>query len=426
MSPFFVLIHLTTLAFAFLFSLSASIAFLVSSIAVISAHLYYFFPVDYQSVDNVLLIVYVLSLITIVPISFFVARRYDLSNKLANFLNRELFISQTEKNLLLKSIQEGVITTDTNLTIVSINNVAQKLIKLDENALKNKAFFDVFSFENKYGVKITKEDLSLQNLLKVQTSFKKESLKLIVSNGIILQSIDLTISSNIDDNNNVIGIIFIFRDLTKQSSFEQIQNVIEVSFKKFIDSPESKLKKAMIQLYILYQFQNDKFNESSQISDINEIIKKQTQDYKDKVALLFDQKVSSEMKIGNEKRIETTYSIKPMSIVTNTKILESALYCLTQLAIDLNSTNTRVTIDSNLEEQKIIITIKTNSAIPKGQEDEITKPFFGKLENNPAVKNAIGIEGYTAKTLAESLGGKITLENENGLVFKLLLPYLRK
>lgn len=426
LSPFFILIHLTTLALSFLFSLQSSIAFLVSSIAITSVHLYYFYPIDYQSVDNVLLVVYILSLVTIVPISFFVARRYDLSNRLANYLNKQLFISQTEKDLLLKSINEGVITVDPNLKIVNLNSIAQGLIKLDENSIRDKFFFDVFSFENRYGAKLKKTDIPFQNLLKLKTTFKKDNVRMIVANGITLQSINFTFSSNIDENGKVIGILFIFSDLTKESQSGQIQNVIEIFFQKFMNLQPDKVKKAMAQLYLLYQFQNDKFNETSLISDIGGIIKKITQNYPDKVNLLFDQKVLSEIKIGNEKRIETTSNVKPLSIVTNPRILENSFYSLINLALDINDKNIPISIDSKLGENEILITIKTNSEIKKDQADEITKPFFGKLENSPQTKNAIGIEGYIAKIFLESIGGSITIEDNNGLIFKVTLPYLRK
>lgn len=425
LSPFFILVHLTTLGLSFLFSLGASITFLTSAIIVASLHLYYFYPVDYRAVDNVLLIVYLLSLVTIIPITFFIARRYDLSNKLADYLNKQLFITQTEKNLLLGTIQEGVISTDPNLKITNLNSMAQKLIKLDESTVKNKPFFDVFSFKNQYGAEIKKQNLPLENLLKVQASFKKENVNMNVSNGITLQKINATFSSNVDEEGKVTGILFVFNDLTKEVLINQIQNVIEVSFKKFLTLPENNLKKAISFLHLLYQFQNEKFNETLQLSDVSEIIKKQTQIYKDSINLLFDQKIQTELKIGSEKKIATTSSVHPLSIVTNKTILENSLFCVISLALDINPEKTPVSIDTKLGDQ-ILIIITTNTQIATDEIAEIFKPFFGKLENNSSLINTSGLEGYIAKIFLEEIGGNISAAQEPAITFTINLPYIKK
>lgn len=197
LSPFFVIVHITTLGLAFILTFGAAVAFLGATLAALAFHFFSAFQAGIVSLDIPLLIVYLLSIAAIIPFSWVVASRYHLRGKIADFLSRELFASRREEEAILGNIEEGVITLDPTLRIVRLNNIAQRLTGFREELIKKRPFFSVFSFKDEQGKVLAETNFPISNLATTKWSFRETTLSMSRANGIFFR-VDFKFSSIVD------------------------------------------------------------------------------------------------------------------------------------------------------------------------------------------------------------------------------------
>ncbi|WP_051261829.1 HD domain-containing phosphohydrolase [Desulfovibrio inopinatus] len=129
----------------------------------------------------------------------------------SRLLQNERWLSTT-----LRSIGEAVVATDTSGRIQFINPMAEKLLGWNQVDAFEKNLTDVFNVSDKNGQLETQEVL---NVARGETPSSRSELKLNVrGSGSI--PVELNVSPIIDPKNQFMGIVLVFRDITKRKNAE--------------------------------------------------------------------------------------------------------------------------------------------------------------------------------------------------------------
>ncbi len=126
---------------------------------------------------------------------------------------REQWFSTT-----LKSIADAVITTDKNGNISFVNPVAEKLTGWNQEETLNKNIGEVFNiFDLETGEHINQP---LSKIINATVPQLQETVSLSSKDGIQI-IIEDSIAPIKDDNNEIIGVVIIFRDITSKKKMEE-------------------------------------------------------------------------------------------------------------------------------------------------------------------------------------------------------------
>ena len=137
---------------------------------------------------------------------------------------KEALAEEKERlNVTLHSIADGVIVTNQDGNIILMNKVAEQLTEYSEQKSFNQPLGNVFKCLNskKKNVEIIASEVTLQIA-------KKGGLKTIPFESVIKNSKDslIYLENNaapvFDNNNEVVGMVLVFRDITKRKKSEQI------------------------------------------------------------------------------------------------------------------------------------------------------------------------------------------------------------
>lgn len=458
-SPFSIVIHITTLALAFLWTFSGALTFLISSLLVMSYQLYSLYQSGiFTSIDIPLLSVYSISLLAIVPFSWVVASRYHLKGQLADYLYHQLWTSTTQGNVILDSIEEGVITLDKRLQIVRINQIAQKITGFTEDQIRNRPFFSIFSFKNKEGKLVPPENFPLANILKLQAGFSEKNLSLNIASGSFV-SVDFKFSSIIGVNGQAEGLLFIFRDLTSQEKSAEAHSIMGKDFFHLFDlisqadQKASRLAKGEMQedtgkiiraannLLLLYEISSGYISALVDIVDVGQMLGEIAQEvvplavrYSVEIKFLPLQNVPT-YPVGEtqfEKVFPTKKAAYPsqFSIITSRTILYEALKKLMELGILLASSQKQRVVLFDIG-QDPDAQIRVNISVPCQEfpwsaADELFQPFFGKIHSSPLLARADGLEGYLAWALAKRINGHLIVSRQANVNYGSLLALTAK
>ncbi len=140
----------------------------------------------------------------------------------------------------IRSIGDAVITTDTDRKITLMNNVAENLLGFKNEEVIGKNLKDVFKiFNNKTNNEIRNPIYEIFNHKK--TFQKNEGIKLVSKNGKEYQ-ISVSASPIKDSENNVLGAILVFRDITEELKLKNDIKKNEIKFRTITEqSPISTM-----------------------------------------------------------------------------------------------------------------------------------------------------------------------------------------
>ncbi len=145
-------------------------------------------------------------------------RELKIANEMISASRREAVAEREQLNITLRSIGDGVITTDLNNKIVLINEVAETLTGWNQEEALGKSMVDVFNIiDEKTGHPCANP------LNKVLTSGKIVTLEehtiLIARNGTHRNIAD-SAAPIIGPEGDITGIILVFRDITKEKRYD--------------------------------------------------------------------------------------------------------------------------------------------------------------------------------------------------------------
>ncbi len=130
----------------------------------------------------------------------------------------------------------------------------------------------------------------------------------------------------------------------------------------------------------------------------------------------------SELVDQNKIYLQTGFPPEPVNIMTDSESLKKIIYNLVSNAIKYADGIVILTLSSNIND--IVVSFKNDGKmIPLALQEKIFEPFFRVWEGDGKTGSGIGLA--LARSLAESLGGKLEFWNDNDQmnVFLLTLPY---
>lgn len=453
-SPLIVVLHITTIALAFLLTFPIAMAFLAAALTSIFAQYYLAYKAHTLVIDPALLIIQLLSLAALIPFSSVISKRYHLKGKIADYLFAQLSLRKNEEVSILENIDEGVITLARDFSIIKMNKTGENLTEFGDKQIRGKNFFDVFKFFDQDKNPIGKDKFPIGQLSSKLTSFSESNLYVCKKDG-TLYNIGFKFSSVLGSLGKIEEFLFVFGK-TKQdapsgtsgkvllgsfNSFEKLVSEINKNIESLdIHDPNSpglnilphlkrnskRMAHAYKNLELLYKLSMGEIPGLLSDLDVGDTVRKM-------IGQMEDLSLQYQVSFINSAPLSP-----PLPIKTNRIIFEEAIGKIIELAIFIAAQSPEkfiiVSTGSSPENIFVFVKISSYNNFPWEKAGELVKPFFGSLSDNHELAQASGLEGYLAESLLKEKGisGGITGSKfEDGLhnpqlILTVVLPFSNK
>ena len=211
-SPLLIVIHLYTLGSSFLLHLTTSIIFLVASLGLISGQIFWdqkLLPIFKDDPGTVIL--YFASFIIIIPLSQFIMSAYHIKDNLSKVLHEYLKISQRREESVLSGLNELVFFTNVRLQIVSVNEAAEHILKLQNSDIINKPLIEALPIFTNEGLPADESKFPIESILLDKATRIVKNLNLVTPQNQKLPVV-VQIKPVIDSKGEVNQLVFIITD----------------------------------------------------------------------------------------------------------------------------------------------------------------------------------------------------------------------
>ncbi len=367
----------------------------------------------------------------------------DMSNRLHIYEEQNIEQLTLEKNKLeavLMSIANGVVVCDNNDKVVLVNNHAQKLLEVSEDALLNTEIQQYCDTDGSFCFKDKIEQ------------FKDTPLEIIASKPIefnitidkrIIKSI---ISPMFTRSNDYVGYIIVLIDVTKETEMEQMRAHFISNVSHELRTPVTVLRSYIDTLYN-YGNEFDYETQKEFIGTINqEIIRlnRMVNDILDFSKLEADtvlekepvnivrlvEECTNQMNVLTEEHhltIEISKNGEIPDIELNYDSIERALTNLLSNAIKYSPENGKITVKiealKDTDEIKVSVTDQGCGIAPEHQKKIFDR--FYRVENNTHTIKGTGLGlNLVQTTIEKHHGGKVFVQSEvgKGSTFGFILP----
>lgn len=219
-SPLLILVHIFTLGAIFFLSGSSPIFFLVFSIGVLvfqvshDKNLYQFFQNDPWTT-----VIYVISIIIVIPLALFIARNNSMKDKFNNFLKNYISESEQKQKTILTALSNIVIVTDSKLNIVSVNIAVERLMRTSLPQITGKPISDLIILKDNLGNLVPFENLPVKEALMDRATHYAEGYFLETKIQTAPKPVTLQIKPLTDGTGNVTQIVFVLTDPLSKIGF---------------------------------------------------------------------------------------------------------------------------------------------------------------------------------------------------------------
>ena len=367
----------------------------------------------------------------------------DMSNRLHIYEEQNIEQLTLEKNKLeavLMSIANGVVVCDNNDKVVLVNNHAQKLLEVSEDALLNTEIQQYCDTDGSFCFKDKIEQ------------FKDTPLEIIASKPIefnitidkrIIKSI---ISPMFTRSNDYVGYIIVLIDVTKETEMEQMRAHFISNVSHELRTPVTVLRSYIDTLYN-YGNEFDYETQKEFIGTINqEIIRlnRMVNDILDFSKLEADtvlekepvnivrlvEECANQMNVLTEEHhltIEISKDGEIPDVELNYDSIERALTNLLSNAIKYSPENGKITVKienlKDTDEVKVSVTDQGCGIAPEHQKKIFDR--FYRVENNTHTIKGTGLGlNLVQTTIEKHHGGKVFVQSEvgKGSTFGFILP----
>src|SRR5258708_330049 len=231
-SPFLILIHLFTLGASFLLNLPTAISFLFFSVILLFLHIKLdpnilkLFNEDFWSA-----VLYFISFIVIVPLSFLLMRTYHIKDTLSKILSEHLQLGKLREESILSGLSELVIVTDINMRILYVNSAVEKELGLNGPELLHKYFLEVFPLKDSDGNTATVQSLSIDSALLDKAARMVNNFYFY---GKSRTRVTIQIRPIVDLNGKLIQVVFVITEATTGTSYYPSHSSIDQARNKYL------------------------------------------------------------------------------------------------------------------------------------------------------------------------------------------------
>ncbi len=443
LSPFLILIHLFVLSTSFLLNLRASVSFLVLSLIVLTANVWFnqnlfiLFKEDPFSTA-----LYFVSFIVIIPLFQLLNRNYYIKDVLSRILSENLHLGQQREQSLLTGLKELILVTDKDLKLLSINEAVEKATNLSTDQILGHVFFDILPIKYKDGSKSTAQTLSVPQMLADKTTRIIDEFYL-NRPGLIPTAITIQARPIVDLNNEVKQLVFIIKekrlediysgmhedlDLARrrhQMVFDEIEKILSQSKANNAKFKAAILRKIEEDLLIAQELEDHAIKEEISFPDVAEISER---------ALAQKKKLAESLNVKTQLNLPAQDTAEEMALLSlETQNVETVLHEASEFGISIDPKWLQIILEKLLDitillasEQKeglvqIVLAredsrnisteiIASYPPIPENLRKDLLTQYFGELGTKTNLRFGSGLEGFIAQTIANQLKLSLTIK----------------
>ena len=361
---------------------------------------------------------------------------------------KEVEEAKAKNEALLESIGEGVIAVDARGKILFVNHAFEELLGWKQNEVVGKLMVEVVPREDEAGNPIPFKESILSQVLagkKVTTTTAILPVFYFVRKNKTRFLVSIVVTPVIIDN-NIIGAIEIFRDITKEKEQEKLRTdflslashqlrtplsgikwLIETMQKGLTGKIEKKEKEYLDQIYQV----NERMIQL--VSEMLGVLRLESESgpiKKEKVLISNLYKdISITMTVAAKSRKIILHSAlkdhKLAAVETNQEILKNILECFISNAINYSKNGQEVVLDAKEEPDAVVFSVKDSGiGIPKEEQKGIFERFHRGSNAKNLRPGGTGLGLNIARMLAEKIGAAISFESKEnkGSTFYLRLP----
>ncbi len=375
------------------------------------------------------------------------------NDAMKKYVDTALQFDKERQSVILQSIGDAVIATDIDGKIILMNPIAEKLTGWKSEEAEGKPIIEVFHIINR----LTKKEGNnpVKTVLKTGKALKIHPNTVLISRNAKKEySINDSCAPIYDTKGNIMGVVLVFRDVTKQKQEEAIKAKIMADllqrnkdhehFTRIISHDLRAPVSNIISLTALIndgnlkegekEFMMNALNTSAKkldevIIDLNHILSTEKQLDEKKEQVHFSELVSNiQESIGNILKKEQANFKIDFSQVDEMLTIKSYLYSIFYNLIS-NSIKYKkptvpldITVESNLVDKKVILTFKDNGlGIDLKKSGRHIFELYKRFHTDKAEGKGMGL--YMVKVQVEKLGGKISVKSKvnQGTEFKIVL-----
>lgn len=363
--------------------------------------------------------------------------KHNIENVLKNvYIERDnVQKEKTKLKAILNSIGDAVLTIDANKNIITLNPVAEKITGFRFDKTENLPYDNFINFISAKSKK--KEGSIIDKILKGETITSSDNLAIFNKNKKMIL-VDMSASPVKNKNEEIIGCIIVFRDVTKKREEERMRSdfVSTVShqirtplsaMKWFIEILSSKEtgKLTKNQTEIINEIKTSNHNiinlvnqmlSFSRIENKSFVINSETTNLNDYIQEIIKE-IAPLIKEKNQKLTIVGLRKKSFEIKIDKNILRNVIYNLLDNASKYTPNGGKIKLNIKKQDKNnLLFTIKDSGiGIP---EDETSKIFNRFSRANNAIKyeaSGTGLGLYIIKSMLDLIGGKIwfkSMENK--------------
>jgi PAS domain-containing protein len=451
-SPFLILIHLFTVGVSFIFNTTVAMTFLTLSAGLLFAEIKLdptisaIFAKDIWSA-----ILYFISFLVIVPISFLVARSYHLKDSLSKILTEHIQMGKLREESILSGLNELVFVTDLNLQILYVNSQAERELGVSSNVVLKQNIFSVLALKDSAGNPATAQALSVDQAL---TDKATRIVNDFYFYGKRRYKVTVQIKPIVDLSGKVIQVVFVITDAklsnnTYQSHsnldqahhkynamFDDIRKTLLLNQSQELVAKIELLHKIEEDMLIATEIEDHPIKEASRLQDIALLCKQIVVTKRNfarslKVPIIFylpdNESESSFLSLVESNLTKSLIPISDFVVPGDFKWLQVMIDKILDICLLLSMSEPKPEIKVSLkrDQTSVYIEIKANSNLINEQnQKELFIEQFGDLGNNSGLRFGSGLEGYIIKMIKEQLDLPLETKihhNPQSLAFNLTL-----
>lgn len=348
--------------------------------------------------------------------------------------------------ILLESIGDGIIVTDPNGKVLTINGSAEKMFGISEKDIVGLVFWDTVQFEDENGKTIPKEDRpifrsvhSLEKVSGIYSFLQKGDGKLSA----------IATSTPVIYRGKVAGVIVVFHDVTKEKEIEKSKTEFVSLASHQLRTPLSSIRwhaeelisedlgkindRQKVYIQKIYNANQRMIKLTDMFLDVSRIetgaLRLMPEEID--VSAICRDAISDLSILITEKKlsVETSEEKDLPSVETDKNCTFTIFQNILSNAVKYTPPGGKIRITIKTEDAKIHITVSdTGYGIPKKEQPRIFTKLF-RAENileQETDGNGLGL--YLTKSILELLGGSIRFESEEGIgtTFHFTIPFKGK
>jgi hypothetical protein len=451
LSPFIVLYHLFTISLIFLVNLSTAIIFLLFAISALivdtrlNQQLFMIFTEDPFPVVLILL-----SFIVFVPLYELIASRYNIKAALSEMLTKRVKESSIKEQSLSLGLSDLVITTNTNLQIISANEAVLRRLGYRIEQLQSKYLLDILFQGKADNLKSDEINSAILESLKDQTVRIINNVVLYNKNSTLPTETNMQIRPITVGEGEGNQIMFIFNSvsasandnpspLTKRAlgKYETTIKNLEENLSKRglleLVAPVELLDQINKDILIGREIESHQIKPDIKITDIAEILQKAVVS-KRKLAKGLKQNINLNFMEDFENRFtpeiingEKIYSVGMteafFSVASDKRLAEILIEELINLCLLLGANfanqEVKIYISFSLLEVSILFSLPV-IAFSLDMKTKLFSQYYSDLDI-PSLRLGSGLEGFIAQNIASLIGLEIQTDftAEKVLTFKI-------